>query len=58
MDANSDGMLTRDEVATTPWAQKFDEMDANGDGKVTKKEFQQYERRMKRQQAKSQPGGS
>lgn len=54
MDANSDGVLTRDEVASTPWAQKFEPMDANGDGKVTKKEFAQYERRMKRRQNKQQ----
>lgn len=58
MDANSDGVLTRDEVATTPWADKFKQMDANGDGKVTKKEFAQYEKRMKRRQHQSKDGGS
>ena len=58
MDANSDGVLTRDEVATTPWADKFKQMDANGDGKVTKKEFAQYEKRMKHRQHQSKDGGS
>lgn len=58
MDINSDGVLTRDEVASTPWAQKFDQMDANHDGKVTKKEFKQYERRMKRRQNKQDTGSS
>lgn len=53
MDANSDGVLTREEVANTLWAQKFDQMDANGDGKVTKKEFAHYEHRMKHRQEKA-----
>lgn len=50
MDANSDGALTRDEVASTPWAERFDQMDVNGDGKVTKQEFSKYRQRMNQRQ--------
>ncbi|WP_423821443.1 hypothetical protein V5738_14000 [Salinisphaera sp. SPP-AMP-43] len=50
MDANSDGVLTRDEVASTLWAQRFDQMDANGDGQVTEQEFSKYRQRVDRRQ--------
>lgn len=52
LDANNDGVLTREEVEATPWEQKFEEMDANDDGKVTKKEFAEYEHHMRKEQKK------
>lgn len=52
MDANSDGVLTRQEVESTPWADRFDQIDRNGDGKATKKEFAAYMKSMKKSQDK------
>ncbi|MES1926073.1 hypothetical protein T31B1_12164 [Salinisphaera sp. T31B1] len=58
MDANADGALTPEEVAATPWEDKFDAMDANGDGKVTKQEFGAYMKAMKKTQEIEQSGDS
>ena len=50
MDADADGALSPEEVASTPWEAKFDDMDANDDGKVTREEFKQYMASMQEQQ--------
>jgi hypothetical protein len=50
MDADADGALSPEEVASTPWEAKFDAMDADGDGKATKQEFQAYLKDMKKSQ--------
>lgn len=42
LDANDDQVLSREEVAGTPWEDRFERMDANGDGEVTKQEFRAY----------------
>lgn len=47
MDSNNDGVLTRQEVATTPWADRFDQIDRNNDGRVTKQEYSAYRQNMK-----------
>lgn len=51
MDSNSDGVLTKQEVSTTPWADRFEQIDRNGDGKATKQEFSAYMKAMKKSQA-------
>src|SRR5262249_2269094 len=42
LDLNADGRLTRAELAGTPYAALFDEIDANRDGKIDPKEFKAY----------------
>ncbi len=49
LDRDADGRLTRDELKGTPWADRFDEMDANKDGKIDRKEFAEF---FKKQAAK------
>ncbi|MDA7980094.1 MAG: HlyD family efflux transporter periplasmic adaptor subunit [Pirellulales bacterium] len=39
LDANSDGVITRDELSSMPFADKFDEMDSNGDGEISMTEL-------------------
>jgi len=58
MDANNDGVLTRDEVATTPWADRFDKIDRNSDGKATTEEFSAYMKAMNESQDNDSQGGS
>lgn len=58
MDSDSNGVLTRQEVATTPWADRFDQIDRNGDGQATKTEFADYMKDMQQSQSerdKAQP---
>ncbi len=43
MDANKDGVLTKEEFAAHGMAEDFAKYDANGDGKVTQEEFKAAE---------------
>src|SRR5436305_1094404 len=51
-DKDADGRLTRDELKGTPWADRFDDIDANKDGKIDRKEFEAY---LKRQEERKKP---
>ncbi len=42
LDRDADGRLTREELKGTPYADKFDEIDANKDGKIDPKEWAAY----------------
>jgi Ca2+-binding EF-hand superfamily protein len=42
LDLDADGRLSKDEVAKSPFAKQFDEMDANKDGKIDRKEFEAF----------------
>jgi collagen type III alpha len=42
LDRDADGRLTPDELKGTPYAEKFDQIDANKDGKIDRKEWAAY----------------
>jgi hypothetical protein len=55
LDANHDGVITRDEAQARPGVAKhFDQLDANHDGKIDRSEFQAAHDRMKSRREEKQ----
>ncbi len=61
LDANHDGVITREEAQARPgFAKRFDEIDTNHDGKIDRAEFRAFREQMKsrREQKQGQPAAS
>src|SRR5262249_22102452 len=55
LDLDADGRLSKDEIAKSPFAKQFDDMDTNKDGKIDRKEFEAF---LKKQPSATSSGKS